>query len=106
MAVDRNPRLGAYDFDSDAWRLVRALEPYLRNNAGEQARLAEGRIAASTSAATAAPTGGLWEAGDFVRNRAPAVAGTGGSQYVLLGWVCVASGEPGTWVDCRVLTGT
>jgi hypothetical protein len=27
------------------------------------------------------------------------------NKYALLGWVCVASGTPGTWKECRALTG-
>lgn len=63
-----------------------------------------GRISGRVTA-TAAPTGGAWSIGDFVRNSAPAEAGGGGSKYVILGWVCVASGTPGTWLESRVLTG-
>lgn len=68
--------------------------------------LAEGRITATHNAQTAAPTTGAHAAGDFVRNSAPAVAGAPGSQYVIFGWLCTVSGEPGTWVQCRTLTGT
>jgi hypothetical protein len=39
---------------------------------------------------TAAPTEGTWVRGNVVWNSAPAAGG-----YV--GWVCVASGTPGTW---------
>jgi hypothetical protein len=68
--------------------------------------LAEGRLAARHNAYTAPPTTGTHAVGDFVRNSAPAVAGAPGSQYVILGWLCTVSGEPGTWVQCRTLTGT
>lgn len=68
--------------------------------------LAEGRLSARHNAQTAAPTTGQHAAGDFVPNSAPTVAGGGGSQYVITGWICTASGEPGTWVECRALTGT
>lgn len=66
--------------------------------------LAAGRIAAHPTA-TAAPTGGTWAQGDFVRNSAPSEAGSASSKYVVLGWVCTVSGTPGTWLECRVLTG-
>lgn len=39
---------------------------------------------------TAAPTSGDWVTGDIVWNLAPAAGGN-------IGWVCVASGTPGTW---------
>jgi len=69
--------------------------------------LAEGLVAASYTAHTAAPTGTAqaYAQGDFVRNSEPTEAGTAGSKYVVLGFVCVASGTPGTWVECRSLTG-
>lgn len=67
--------------------------------------LTEGRISAVTNATTAAPTTGSYKQGDFVRNSTPTEAGSAGSKYVLLGWVCVSSGSPGTWKEARVLTG-
>jgi hypothetical protein len=58
---------------------------------------------------TAAPTAGAWLRGDFVRNVAPATAnqtiGATNVQYVIFGWVCTSAGSPGTWKECRVLTG-
>ena len=54
---------------------------------------------------TAAPTSGTWAQSNFVRNSAPSEIGTGGSKYVVIGWSCIASGTPGTWVACRCLTG-
>jgi hypothetical protein len=68
--------------------------------------MAEGRLVAYHNAQTAAPTTGTHAIGDFVPNSAPAVAGGGGSQYVITGWICTAAGTPGTWVQCRTLTGT
>lgn len=60
------------------------------------------------------PTFGQWRPGDFARKSAPAVAGAGGSQYVITGWTrLTASNAGGTnntlntdWVECRELTGT
>lgn len=40
--------------------------------------------------ATAAPTTGSYNQGDFFYNSAPVASGT-------MGWVCVATGAPGTW---------
>lgn len=54
---------------------------------------------------TSAPTTGTWAQGDCFRNSAPVEAGTAGSKYAVVGWLCVASGTPGTWVSMRVLTG-
>lgn len=67
--------------------------------------ITEGRAAAVHNAATAAPTVGSWAVGDTVKNSAPVEAGTAGSRYVVTGWICVASGTPGTWLQQRVLTG-
>jgi len=67
--------------------------------------LSEGRLSAVNNASTAAPTVGPNAQGDFVRNSAPVEAGAASSKYVVFGWVCVASGTPGTWVPCRFLTG-
>lgn len=40
---------------------------------------------------SAAPVAGAWERGDLVWNTAPSAGGP-------LGWVCIATGTPGTWV--------
>lgn len=81
------------------------LQREFREHAIQVNNLTEGRIAAVTNATTAAPTSGPNQQGDFVRNSAPVELGSASSKYVILGWVCVASGTPGTWVQCRVLTG-
>ena len=67
--------------------------------------LTEGRISAVTNAATAAPTTGDYKQGDFIRNSTPTELGAPGAKYVLLGWVAVTDGNPGTWKECRALTG-
>lgn len=77
----------------------------MREHATQVNGLSEGRLAAVYNASTAAPTTGLHALGDFVRNSAPSEAGGAGSKYVIFGWVCSASGEPGTWLECRFLTG-
>lgn len=66
--------------------------------------LAAGRIEA-VDARASVPTAGSHKQGDFVRNSAPVEAGTAGSKYVVFGWLCVASGTPGTFVQARFLTG-
>lgn len=66
-------------------------------------QLAEGAIQAASNAAPAAPTSGTYARGDFVRNSAPAELGTGGSKYVIFGWICTAA--PGTFLPMRFLTG-
>ena len=59
----------------------------------------------SYNSATAAPTGNTWAIGDVVRNSAPAEAGVALAKYVVWGYICVASGTPGTWLELRALTG-
>ena len=67
--------------------------------------ISEGRIVGFYTAATAAPTTGTWAQGDFVKNSAPAEAGSASSKYIVTGWICTVSGTPGTWLAARVLTG-
>lgn len=69
--------------------------------------LSEGRIYQAYNAATAAPTGDTvaYQVGDFVRNISPTELGSAGSKYLIFGWICVASGAPGTWREMRFLTG-
>lgn len=83
--------------------------PFLKHLLASLARqvngATEGRIASIHGAMTAAPTTGDWAQGDVVRNSTPTEQGTAGNKYVVTGWVCVASGTPGTWVAARALTG-
>lgn len=92
---------------SDAFmrRLMQSLTDRLRETAVKVNGLASGRVAAKENTYTAAPTTGDWTQGDEVKNSAPTELGSAGSRYVVLGWVCVASGSPGTWKECRCLTG-
>lgn len=90
----------------DLGSLVRQLTGYLRDLAQQVNQLSEGQMVARYNAATAAPTTGNWAQGDFIANAEPAELGAVGSMYVIRGWICTASGEPGTWVECRYLTGS
>lgn len=54
---------------------------------------------------TAPPSSGTWKRGDIRYNTEPSEIGSDGEKYVVLGWICVSSGEPGTWVPIRTLTG-
>ncbi len=84
-------------------------DPTLQRELSEHAAiinlLVDGRIGGTNNATDAAPTGGDYTNGDFVRNNDVAELGTPGSMYVILGWVNVLAGSPGTFVECRVLTG-
>lgn len=83
---------------------VREIHDAVRNHGLLLEQVRAGRVAAAL-AFTAAPVSGTWTRGDFVRNAEPAEAGTAGSKYVVTGWICSASGSPGTWLACRALTG-
>lgn len=67
--------------------------------------VSEGGVVGTSNATTAAPTTGTWQQGDFIKNSAPTELGTAGSKYIISGWVVVAAGTPGTWEQCRWLTG-
>lgn len=100
MRLDPFPR-----FPSDKGQMERKLTDLFRDTASQVNDLTEGRIASVTNAATSVPTAGSFARGDFVRNKTPSEAGTAGSKYVILGWLCTVAGTPGTFVACRALTG-
>ena len=77
----------------------------LRDIVNQVNGIAEGNASSFHGAMTAAPTTGTWAIGDEVKNSAPAEAGAVSSKYVITGWICTASGTPGTWLEQRVLTG-
>ncbi len=77
----------------------------LRDIEAQVNSLSEGSISARYNSKAAAPVIGTWSKGDMVYNTTPAEAGTVGGKYVVMGWICTASGEPGTWLAARALTG-
>lgn len=81
------------------------LAPLFRDIEKQVNGLSEGRVEAVHNAYTAAPTTGKHRRGDFVRNSEPSELGSASSKYVIEGWICTSSGEPGTWLEKRVLTG-
>lgn len=78
----------------------------IRNIEDSINRAFEGRIVQRYSAASA-PSGTTvsYQVGDIVYNTTPTETGTAGSQYLLVGWMCVAAGAPGVWRELRCLTG-
>lgn len=90
--VNANPNLG---FDDSVDQLKRTLADILRGHAQLVNGLSDGSIDASLSM-TAAPTAGSWKQGDFIKNTTP----TGATPTI--GWICTASGTPGTWVAVTV----
>lgn len=104
MKLDPFPR-----FPADARQMERKLTDLHRDIARQVNDLTEGRINAVTNAASSVPTTGSWLRGDFVRNSAPAEAGTAGSKYVVTGWLRLTTGPANVlntdWVETRNLTG-
>jgi hypothetical protein len=100
MKLDPFPR-----FPADRAQMERKLTDLFRATNVQVNQLTEGTVSAVHSAATAAPTAGIFAVGDFVRNSAPSELGTVGSKYVVMGFLCTVGGTPGTFVQCRALTG-
>ena len=93
--------VSAYDLILRA-RLYDVLRPMVRKLNG----IGSGSFTdAADNAAAAIPTTGTYRQGDFVANNNPTELGAVAAKYVLMGWVCVASGTPGTWRESRTLTG-
>lgn len=91
---------------TDVKSLYPALTKFMRETAQKVNQVSSGTFAGYDGASTAAPTTGTWAQGDFVLNSNPTVLGAAASQYTVLGFLCVAGGTPGTWVQFRGLTGT
>jgi hypothetical protein len=96
MKLNNSPRVGINNPD---------LQRELREHALQVNALSEGRIGGTYNAQSAAPTTGSFAQGDFVKNSAPTELGVALSKYVILGWVNVTGGEPGTFLPVRALTG-
>ena len=91
--------------DSYAKRLNLALTELFRNLYASLGLLQAGSINGNTNQRTSAPTTGTWLQGDTVKNTNPSELGGAGNKYVIIGWICTASGTPGTWKEMRTLTG-
>ena len=100
MRLDTRPRFPA---DHKLWER-KLTDMFVATNT-QVNQLSEGVASAVNNAATSAPTAGTFAVGDFVKNSAPSELGSAGSKYVVMGWVCVTAGTPGTFVQCRALTG-
>lgn len=90
--VNTNPQLG---FDESVTFLKQTLANILRDHANSINGLVEGSIDGNDGRLVA-PTSGTWKQGDFKKNSAPAGASP------VIGWICTASGTPGTWVAVTV----
>ena len=101
MRLEENPLLPAGIEPA----LAQVLARVLRSIAQKVNQLADGRISAIDNAALAPPTTGQWLRGDVVRNALPVESGAPGSRFVVFGWICVASGSPGTFLPLQIPTG-
>jgi len=104
-----DPKNGLSDSIKTIPSLVTSLGNYLRIIQQQMNRLSNGSINGINNAATTPPPQNSTQSytqGDYIRNSAPSVRGAAGSQYVVSGWICTEGGAPGTWVECRYLTGT
>lgn len=79
--------------------LIRTLSDLLGRYARAINILAGGGLDGTVSSATIPTTAG--SIGDIVRNSAPAVLGTAGSQYILIGWIY---GSDSVWHTITHLT--
>jgi len=95
MRISKTPRQNV-DAETAQW---------MREVANQINGLSEGKAVALYQSASSAPTTGTYAQGDFVTNNTPTELGTAGSKYVIRGWICTVGGTPGTWVQCRNLTG-
>lgn len=102
MRLEENPQL---PIGQDPKDLNFVLSRLFRNIAQKVNQIGDGRIAGSDFTAASIPTTGMFKQGDVIKNSAPVEAGTAGSKFVVLGWVCVAGGTPGTLLPIRALTG-
>jgi len=98
MRLPEEPRLPA-----EPARLLQQLTDRMRDIVRQVNGMTEGRQSANHAAS--APTSGAYGLGDFVLNSTPTELGSAGSKYIVHGWRCTVAGAPGTWVQCRYLTG-
>lgn len=99
MRLPSDPRLPGVNTPNFLTQLINLY----RDIAKQLNLLTEGSITAITNKATAAPTTGSYQIGDFVKNSSPSELGTAGSKYIITGWICTAT--PTTFKESRVLTG-
>ena len=101
MKLSLDPNLGAAvafeRFLPRFYELWRTLANQINN-------LAAGNIEGANDTSSVAPIMSATQ-GKFVRNATPIALGATGSQYVIIGWLCVTTGDPATFAECRCATG-
>lgn len=83
---------------------VTAIRDEFRRHAIQVNQVSEGRIDGHYNARSSIPTG-AGANGDKVWKAPVSEEGAVQARYVIIGWICTASGDPGTWREMRVLTG-
>jgi hypothetical protein len=105
MRLNELPRIPASPDTAYAKALTLFVFDQIKAIAQKVNALADGRIAATDLTATSIPTSGTYVVGDFVKNIAPSELGAVSAKYVILGWINTTGGTPGTFKECRALTG-
>jgi len=105
MRLEENPQLPLGQDTKYSGDLNFVLSRLFRNIAQKVNQIGDGRIAGNDFTSSTIPTTGMFKQGDFIKNSAPVEAGTAGSKFVVLGWVCTVGGSPGTLLPVRTLTG-
>jgi len=105
MKLIENLQLPSNPDSPYATQLNFVLSSNFRNIAQKVNAIGDGRLSGSDFTAATVPTTGTFRQGDYIRNSAPVEAGTAGSKYVLMGWICTVGGTPGTLLPVRTLTG-
>lgn len=83
-----------------------SLTRFMRDITQQVNLLSDGRIVARESgSATPASTVIEYVEGDFVWNNNPLEVTATASSYVVLGWININAGSPGTWHEVRTRTG-
>jgi hypothetical protein len=102
------PQLPATGATGVLANVIVAISNYLKLVQAQVNANSDGKIAGATSAANGPPPANsktTYAQGDFIRSTVPSQTGTAGTEYVIIGWICIAPGTPGTWVACRCATG-
>ncbi|MFD0716243.1 glycosyl hydrolase family 28-related protein [Paenibacillus sp. GCM10027626] len=99
ITLDNSTRMGGFHHNPDGSGFVQWAQ--FNNRGFDWVKIGNKKIGNGVGA----PASGSWAQGDRILNTAPSEQGTAGSKYIIDGWVCVASGTPGTWVEQRTLTG-
>lgn len=96
------------DYDGNMAKWAKKIINKLNQNWAAMAKVLnsfmEGRVSQRFTD-TVMPTSGTWEKGDEVKNSNPIELGQDGKKYIVKGWLCISSGEPGLWVEMRFTTG-